>query len=794
MTSKGDLARKVTFSNAVTATHAAERSQRTIGGDILTRPGKHRQAAEEVNSASYADDVILSHTSSSYELAEKGAGKVLIDSLQYFLDGLFSKRASNSLRRQSAWDLFSICRENANNATFLRSNGVFRTLARLPSLLLTERDQYVELLLLALSLLLIESDNGHASSSVDLPSTSFQALVVCSLCEKEQIREVCRKVLNVEKNGDNYGSSGGEGSSGLKSKRKMKRKFGAIIGGEKIDHEKGISMDYHSGAPHCDLVDVILGLWPQLLSTMLVEHARPTPDELGRVLSMTCVSSFLMTKAQACASLKCNSSPSRGDGSTTADKALARCQKVLSTPGTMTSNVIDKKMSEECSNIEDRKIKSPPLIHLYALQVVRILQSCDAPGSPSSSIDKNAITWQILSVMDAFCFRNHDTQHLLSCQFHSEHPKQRIQMREELTKLLFDLAPAVKQSVKDSSIKSSDISDSNGSSPSSSHNSSKCGLRSNTLFMSELNCGSKVEAADVFSMCLKCLVNLSHDNQNTALDVATTKNTERFLVDLLSFFEEQRRVMLHTSASEVKLSPSVSGGSHVALQESMVQRIIYNSMLHILALLTNLVENKKAESRMASNTQNFPRKDLTSAGGEKTHHDLSFLVVSILKEVSRSFVADMVDTSSTAEAQTSWTPSPLISPARGVGSEGDEGPIPVSDLIIAAHASLLLFSLGCPSRISLEKGQFSQIDLAEAAVAAVTSPEALVESATIRAALPGGKWWLLVRVLKAYLALQSSIEFFSTTTYFPYLRPFASCSSRMLWRGHTHPGRYKRST
>ena len=95
-----------------------------------------------------------------------------------------------------------------------------------------------------------------------------------------------------------------------------------------------------------------------------------------------------------------------------------------------------------------------------------------------------------------------------------------------------------------------------------------------------------------------------------------------------------------------------------------------------------------------------------------------------------------------------------------MGSEGDEGPIPVSDLIIAAHASLLLFSLGCPSRISLEKGQFSQIDLAEAAVAAVTSPEALVESATIRAALPGGKWWLLVRVLKAYLALQSSIGIF----------------------------------
>jgi hypothetical protein len=301
-------ARRVTFSSTLTTASGPKSTPSKPLNSITKRPRRPGKADGEEKTQRIASDVVLSHTSSSYELAEKGAGKVLIDSLQFYLDGLFSERASTRLRRQSAWNLFVICRENATNTSFLRSNGVFRALARLCGLLLTEEDQYVELILLALSLFLIESDNGSISSHVDLPSSSFQALVICSLDEKKALRIVCRRALQVETS-CNSGSDCRKGSeSGLHSERKMKRKLSTTSSAQ-IEPSRDRVSENEPGFFPSDLVDTIIDTWPQLLSMMLVEQGRPTQEELGRLLALTCVNSFLMAKAQACASLRSNCGP-----------------------------------------------------------------------------------------------------------------------------------------------------------------------------------------------------------------------------------------------------------------------------------------------------------------------------------------------------------------------------------------------------------------------------------------------------------------------------------------------------
>ena len=46
---------------------------------------------------------------SRFELLEEGESKLLIDSVQFQLDGLFTKAATTQLRRRSAWKLLEIC-------------------------------------------------------------------------------------------------------------------------------------------------------------------------------------------------------------------------------------------------------------------------------------------------------------------------------------------------------------------------------------------------------------------------------------------------------------------------------------------------------------------------------------------------------------------------------------------------------------------------------------------------------------------------------------------------------------
>ena len=716
--------RNVTFSSKAAISTPIKRKLWRKESKDATPNSKRLKGLGDTMATNGADDVAVSHTSSSYELAEKGASKVLIDSLQFHLDGLFAARATVSLRRKSSWNLFVICKENATNVSFFRAGGVVRSLTRLPALLLTEQDKFVELVLIALSLILVESDSGQISSSINFPSSSFQALVMCSLDQKDHLKKKCLKSLQ---------SGGGEQEvtteaplltkiySGLYGRRKIKRKTttcnshrrggdGSTASSVKFDIHSDGSETSPAGEIPFDLVAAIMNTWPQLIMTILPEKGMPSDDELGKALALTAVSSFLMNKAQLCASIRSDSkSCVDGREESTTEKSLRTCQLVLSKTLCICGDDSDK-----IDEGKDNDAYDLPLIQLYASQLVRALRN-------DADMKLSAMTWQILGIMDAFCFQNSDTHYLLAGRFSSERPAEVLHMQEELMKLLLKFAPLMKENI-------TKMSSSEFTSPSNGGENLRLvqgsPRRASVLFLSELNCDDKVETADLFSMCLKCLVNLSH-----GILVCTDKlpygKDMTALIDLLTFFNDQRM----TLAERYQVPGSQRG------------RIVYDSILHLLVLLTNMVENVYQDERRTK----------ASAQSSKQEQSLSCLVISILFDTSRSFESEIDKENNTVQSGSS-----------------DEEPIPVSDLILAAHASLLLFTLGCPSRL-MHKVTGNDKNFAETVVQDVTSSNAMADSELIRSALPGQSWWLLVRALKAYLALQSGTGIFLYDNIVPVL-------------------------
>lgn len=82
-------------------------------------------------------------------------------------------------------------------------------------------------------------------------------------------------------------------------------------------------------------------------------------------------------------------------------------------------------------------------------------------------------------------------------------------------------------------------------------------------------------------------------------------------------------------------------------------------------------------------------------------------------------------------------------------SRSDALPIPVAELVVAAHASLLLHTL--------EKARGDSSDLNAAKRITSTNTDAPPNS-NVLATLPRGGWWLCARVLKAFLTLQGQVS------------------------------------
>jgi hypothetical protein len=112
---------------------------------------------------------------SVFELTESGASKILFDNVQFHLDGLFNLK-STSLRVQSACKLIEICNSSKQVLNTFRNNGIAATLLRVVGLLASEFDPSFRLCLLALALILCQSDKGDILEGFDMPRNVFASL------------------------------------------------------------------------------------------------------------------------------------------------------------------------------------------------------------------------------------------------------------------------------------------------------------------------------------------------------------------------------------------------------------------------------------------------------------------------------------------------------------------------------------------------------------------------------------------------------------------------------------------
>jgi hypothetical protein len=95
-----------------------------------------------------------------------------------------------------------------------------------------------------------------------------------------------------------------------------------------------------------------------------------------------------------------------------------------------------------------------------------------------------------------------------------------------------------------------------------------------------------------------------------------------------------------------------------------------------------------------------------------------------------------------------------VSATKGSGTKGtlprtesSSLPIPVAELVVAAHAALLLHTLDGNTSLASNSGQ-----------KLLGNPPQTEQPARAIAALPRGDWWLCVRVLKAFLTLQGQVR------------------------------------
>ena len=123
---------------------------------------------------------------SRFELLEEGESKLLIDTVQFQLDGLFAKTSTTALRRKSAWKLLEICLSSPQTLSTFRSNGVAKTLLRVTGLVSSEQDEDVRCTLQALALVLVRDHDGQIMPGVDLPVNVFLALLDCVANRKSQ--------------------------------------------------------------------------------------------------------------------------------------------------------------------------------------------------------------------------------------------------------------------------------------------------------------------------------------------------------------------------------------------------------------------------------------------------------------------------------------------------------------------------------------------------------------------------------------------------------------------------------
>ena len=165
---------------------ASAKKQRSAGA-AASKP----KAAGGASSSTSEAKRPLPMYNSLFEFNEAGANKIVIDTIQYEVDGLFSTYASKSLRRHCASKLFDIVSESIDNKHIVVASGVSRTLIRVTGLLASEDDSHVRATLLAMLLFLCRDDRGviDSASIAALPVNVFEGAVAATADAMISIKE-----------------------------------------------------------------------------------------------------------------------------------------------------------------------------------------------------------------------------------------------------------------------------------------------------------------------------------------------------------------------------------------------------------------------------------------------------------------------------------------------------------------------------------------------------------------------------------------------------------------------------
>lgn len=284
--------------------------------------------------------------------------------------------------------------------------------------------------------------------------------------------------------------------------------------------------------------------------------------------------------------------------------------------------------------------------------------------------------------------------------------------------------------------------------------------------------GSLVSVHDTWMCALKVLVNLTHACEVNCRIIGRDKG-----VCVIETAVEVLGVLLAHREAVAATEPSAS--SPVSRGKRRLDKFANDANLFLLTLLCNLVElrvvgDKETEARAGLQSGTDAEEATGNAVGHvldgvdlQEEHEkgsrlrcarslscttggvnlMSFLVHCFIRE-TRHMVQDFQ-----AIPATSAPPCSDVSPTRrissGCGSSSaaaDESgaPLPLDEIVLSTHLALLLHAVHMHITPQTPESPFASV-----------GPGA---NTGVRSLLPGGSWWLPVRVLQAYLSLQDQVS------------------------------------
>jgi hypothetical protein len=234
---------------------------------------------------------------SAYDLAEDGASKVIIDSVEFYIDVLRNEGSMN-LRRSCAWELVSLCAV-PQNAQLFRGNGVSKVILNLMEKLQSENDETTRLFMIILSLALVRDTNGKIST-IQLSEEVFKS--VLGIC--------VRDIVTSQTDGDQSGESSQTiTTSNLHKKRKFKLKPSStdpILTNSQQNRKIDLESKGSTPTKEDNLIDFLSlksrsmmpCLW-RLLGFDFADHSEKVTDfDLSCSLALTLASRLLVSAAQ----------------------------------------------------------------------------------------------------------------------------------------------------------------------------------------------------------------------------------------------------------------------------------------------------------------------------------------------------------------------------------------------------------------------------------------------------------------------------------------------------------------